>query len=344
MVKNAYVIPNANKVVSWLVNGFNRINDGEHPASVGDACGANDLDSGETEQYNCETLNIGVGNVSGGVGNGLLQASVGAVINYNFNANGNWGVSGNPIDDFIGLWIEKIWSGRTCNQAQLDLNYLSHYCALDAKEIVQNNAFSNKIAFTPAYTTIIRPNRDGDVIQWIDWHDPIHALNIDDDVIQPAAPNPNTTAIAVNYFSGNVTDEIKFSTILGVLNVSSIKLWIYAAETALGNPDVFIDVYMDGLLGSKNTPFTTSYAWYSYEWTGLTKTQADLDDMYVKFTVGQQLNGESTWITCAYIEVTYEPDTCIDRLNGSKRPQVFKQLKANGIDKRNFSMNGVHIV
>jgi len=357
LMKAAHILPRSNKRSGYFTDSvsWEQVNNGEgqYPGAGSSIGGqAVDADDGEYEESYLETLNIGRdGQATKFIQDvdGLSTAS--PVGNFNFNVNGFLGAITLPTSTTWKQAIDTI----TKTQANLDAAYVRYQAGTIASKAfdVWYEAHC-KVEFTPGYVQVIRPKADK-TTQWqTAGAGGGHWDRINSDVIQPTAGDTSNYVFVDENDDGKY-DYIDFSSIIGIKNVSRIKVWLYAKKVnSPGN--VVVDVYAGGWLGGKTDhSFTTSYAWYSYEWTGLSKTQSDLDGLYLKYAVITMNSGEEIYIATAYIEVTYEPTTVADRINNTIgqapcgfgatcRPQYWKTLRFNGIDKRQVSLNGCHIV
>jgi len=360
MAKWAWLLPRSDKRNGYFYVslGWDFIADGEGQYAYGGGINANEDDNSEYEEAWMETLNIGKNGAMTSIYNtGRLSAGPNCgnpEVRFYINGwLGNFLYCGGACKD--GAWHWQATTNSTSkSQSDIDGFYTRFQAQGQAsKESVNFDSFANKMTFTPGYVGVIRPDADK-TTNWSVTGAATHYGAVDDDVIQPTAGD---TSDYIHTNASSTIDEIYFSSILGVSNVSRIKVWLYAKESNTSAANCDVDVYCGALLGSKSTAWTTSWAWYSYEWTGLSKSQSDLDGLYIKLTSGNNLAGAYIQsIAAIYIEVTYEPNMVADRLNNiigqaacattSRvcRPQYWKCLKFNGIDKREMAWNGCHVV
>ena len=354
MSKGAHILPRVDKRTGYFYDSvlWTEVNNGEGQSGNTSGGFALDTDDNEYEESELESLNIGRDGIVTSILQDIYGVYVTTIGNFNFNINGFLGAINLPTPV---AWVQANDAALTKTQADLDAAYVRYQAGAIAEK--GSNSFYEahaKCTFTPGYVQIIRPN-DDKTTQWN--RQPAsgtHASKIDSDVVQPAAGNI-TTWIAAGAGQSAGVDEIYFSSILGVSNVSAVKVWLYAEEFLGTEGNVVVDVYLGALLGSKNVAWTTDPAWYSYSWTGLTKSQANLDGIYVKFTAPAMSGVDGVFVYTAYIEVTYEPTVVVDRMNneigaapcafGAEcRPQYWKYGSLNGMEKRKGSLNGMHIV
>ncbi|MHA2031369.1 MAG: hypothetical protein ACW99Q_18490, partial [Candidatus Kariarchaeaceae archaeon] len=124
-------------------------------------------------------------------------------------------------------------------------------------------------------SNIVRPNGDYTTAQWEGSHGGDHADLVNEDPL-----DTDYYIYTSSSTSGSVSDDFNMETFsIQSGNVTSIIVKVFGNETAI---DSTINVYCNGWLGSKPLNMESGQGWYSYTWSGLTKSQSDLDDMRVE--------------------------------------------------------------
>jgi hypothetical protein len=150
-------------------------------------------------------------------------------------------------------------------------------------------------------TTILRPN--GDVSTNWDAGCSGDYTCVDEVVTQPSAGDGNARRADAN--DDGLVESYQMETAM-VGTVTDITVWMYSyTEATTRQPDVNLN--LGGLLTPQTAAWGISYGWTSLTWTGLSGTQADLDDLQVIFTANAVLNSNREhFLDTVYVEVTYD--------------------------------------
>lgn len=134
-----------------------------------------------------------------------------------------------------------------------------------------------------------------------------HFEAINDAVREPNVPNTgDNISSAVN--SGAV-DNIRMSSFTGVQSVSEITVWVYHNDGS--NGEFSLQLYDDNESTTRSSvtavPTSTSNAWDSVTFSGLSLTQAQLDTLTVRITIDRASGGQPATATiyAMYADVTY---------------------------------------
>jgi len=168
---------------------------------------------------------------------------------------------------------------------------------------------------SPAYATngYIDPNTDGTI--GIDWPTTGSSFytEIDEAIRQPNAP----TTTDYIYHLNNKTDTafLRMSTISGVGSVSQIVVWIYHNDGSNGQFHVQLYDDNESTTRSSEASFTSSSsnAWHSVTFSGLSLTQAQLDSLSMRLRNSKVGGGGPTtnYIYAMYADVTYSNEVSI---------------------------------
>ena len=106
----------------------------------------------------------------------------------------------------------------------------------------------------------------------------------------------------------NEVEVFNFTTIADIGEVTQVVVWVYGRHGITypgGSPEV--NLYIGGWLGEDElTPlFTTSDGWHSKTYSGLSKTQADLDGLQVQIRADVGENKNDNIVFTIYCAITY---------------------------------------
>ncbi len=147
------------------------------------------------------------------------------------------------------------------------------------------------------------PNNDGATIQWTRSAGTKNYTCIDDAIRQPDMW-PGTLDYVSTITLGYVDVYTFPDTIQGVDSVSNVTVWVCGNNDGGESPTVDLSVYMGGGWAANQTAsLVNDAAWYSKSFNG-TWTQADLDNLQVRFTKSGGAGIASVYIM--YVIVTYE--------------------------------------
>lgn len=183
-----------------------------------------------------------------------------------------------------------------------------------------------------ANTAILRP--DGDVAADWNWYWNYYT-RIDDPVVQPNAGDGLTMQSSTTgaYTIHSMTNfEIPAESV-----VTGITIWVRGRRTTT-TADIPAVAYLIGMGASSSAillPFGTTFEWLSATYTGLTLSQADVNDLQVIFTIETDSTGYPM-IDVVYMVLTYGsllPDTpVINQINYNIINETTEvQLDWNGV-------------
>jgi hypothetical protein len=137
---------------------------------------------------------------------------------------------------------------------------------------------------------------------------------VDDGTRQPTAP-ANTTSDVITDGRGvaSGTGEVVFDmgTLESVDAVSAVKIWCYAHKSTPQVSELLVSVKPNGGAFATNVGsggLSTTKGWLSFDFTGLSWSQSELDGFQVRLQhvgAGTGKNSSSVLIYAMYAEVTY---------------------------------------
>ena len=170
----------------------------------------------------------------------------------------------------------------------------------DIDYIVYQDTEESTIASTE--TAIIRPNGNYGPNNWAYG---IHYEGLNDIVTYPSTNVGDTNVDLIADTVVGRQEVFDFETIENIKEVKSITLRMYGwgrdSESAI------FKTSFDSTQRRTPTP-SGIYAWASYEYTGLSLTQNDLDDLWLEFKIATS-KGSITYV--AYLEVEYVPENFV---------------------------------
>jgi len=147
--------------------------------------------------------------------------------------------------------------------------------------------------------------------------------------------------------------------------ITGIKVYLYSKRESQPATEIPVDVNLGGWLGGEKTlaAGNGAFAWDNAEWTELTGTQDDLDELQIKFTCPSCIEDGYYYLECVYVEVTYQTPCgwlnyiarkfkgchCIDvlqsvlTLEGAEWMEDYANNRIKLIKKADFEDSGVSI-
>jgi len=135
-----------------------------------------------------------------------------------------------------------------------------------------------------------------------------HYTRIDDGVRYPTTTGMTEDNLYLYYYGDNTGDvALSMTTLTGVQQVTSIKVWIFGGMAGGGH--FHIDISKDGTnwVGEQTVAYFAYHDWQSKTFSGLTWTQTDLDNLQIRLK-GHDFNGAEDYegyIDEMYAEITY---------------------------------------
>ena len=157
-----------------------------------------------------------------------------------------------------------------------------------------------------ALNAFIDPNGDGSTGSWASTGANYYT-EVDETTRQPTAPNTADNVSAASNNGGSIF--FRMNSIVGASTTTQVQVWIYHNDGS--NGQILVQLYDDNesTTRSGETAITqsTSNAWHSVTFGGLSLTQAQLDSLSVRLRANKNGGGSPATVTAyaGYADVTY---------------------------------------
>jgi hypothetical protein len=198
------------------------------------------------------------------------------------------------------LYVTGNFTMNANSQLSIDDRFGTNGTVLLADGTISPN--SNSKINRVQQTAILRP--DGDFSSaWSATPPGSHWSAIDDDALQPDAPNVSDYILAS---VDGQTDELNMATVGGIGTTTEITVWAYARNTDSQNGDrLGINIVVNGAAqNQQNINLTTAWSWVRATFT-LATGQSGVDGLRVRLIQNRQGAQDSVAVAAMYAAVRY---------------------------------------